>query len=118
MGWGEVHGADRERRRMLGDLAARDKTITELRDELARLRHDLGTAAVLLTARVEKRDYSLGAWRVVDADGTQLASRQPYPGFSEVALPDIDMPVCADTKRDAEAALADLRATVARRITD
>ena len=84
------------------------------------IERSLAEAAVtLLGARVERRDYSSGAWRVVTADGMQIATKAAYPGHVEGdPLPPIDAPVCANTKRDAEALLASLRAGIARRLAE
>lgn len=75
-------------------------------------------AAALLTARVEKRDHSRGAWRVVTADGVQITTREPYPGWTEQAMQPVDVPVCADRKWDAEQRLEALRILVAGQLRD
>ncbi len=59
--------------------------------------------------RVEKQDYSAGAWRVLDADGNQVWYRKPYPGDNEHGLPSIAAPLCFDRKRDAVAHLQAIR---------
>ena len=66
----------------------------------------------VLGARVEKRNFSAGAWRVVTDEGRQLYTRAPYP-VQEAGLPSIAEPLCADTKKGAEELLAVLRKTCA-----
>lgn len=69
------------------------------------------------TCVVVKRSYSLSPWRIETADGRQTYSlpvwrRRPYP--SDGGLPCLE-PVCFPRKRDAVAALRDLRRSVAAR---
>jgi hypothetical protein len=56
--------------------------------------------------KVEKQDYSRGAWRVLDAvSGEQVWRRELFnhPVMGEISL---DGPVCFDRKRDAVAWIA------------
>lgn len=50
--------------------------------------------------RVEKQNYSRGAWRVLDAAGNQVWRRETFdhPFLGEIQL---NGPVCFDRKRDA-----------------
>lgn len=54
--------------------------------------------------RVEKRGYSAGPWRIIDAQGQEVWHSQPYPN-AEVGLPPIQMPMSFDTKAEAILAL-------------
>lgn len=76
----------------------------------------LHRAAVLLRAVVVRRDYSAGAWRV-EYDGRVLSTKEAYPGHVEGdPLPPIDVPVCADTRREAVERLVALREETARQL--
>jgi hypothetical protein len=62
------------------------------------------------TCVVVKRSYSLNPWRIETAEGRQTWRWAPYPGGH---LPPIEEPICYPRKRDAVAALAELRRSVA-----
>lgn len=59
------------------------------------------TAATALF-RIERQDYSAGAWRVLDADGNQVYRHEVFehPSLGPITIAG---PVCFDRKRDARA---------------
>jgi hypothetical protein len=56
--------------------------------------------------RVERRNYSAGAWRVVDEDGRDVYVWRSYPGRDD--LPPFEDVLAFDTKKEAVEALGDL----------
>lgn len=50
--------------------------------------------------RVEKQDFSRGAWRVLFADGTQVLEERSHD-FGDAGKMSFRHPVCFDRRRDA-----------------